>query len=72
MDIDECSSNFCQNGGTCSDQVDRFVCTCAAGYSGNVCEIGRCELLWIGSGTESFCLCLKICFYLTIVLEEFR
>ena len=47
-DIDECSSNPCQNGGSCTDQVDGFICTCAAGYTGNACEIGMCDLFKIG------------------------
>jgi len=44
-DIDECLSTPCMNGSTCSDSragsaiaADRYVCTCAAGYSGAICE----------------------------------
>jgi hypothetical protein len=37
-DIDECSSNPCLNGGTCTDQVNGYSCTCVAGYTGNRCE----------------------------------
>lgn len=36
-DIDECATNPCQNGGTCADAVNAFVCTCASSYSGATC-----------------------------------
>ena len=39
-DIDECASNPCQNGGTCADDVNRYDCTCEAGYTGTYCETG--------------------------------
>jgi hypothetical protein len=37
-DISECSSNPCQNGGRCTDQVNGYSCTCVAGYNGNRCQ----------------------------------
>ena len=40
-DIDECASNPCQNGGTCADDVNRYDCTCEAGYTGSDCETSR-------------------------------
>ena len=40
-DIDECASNPCQNVGTCADDVNRYDCTCAAGYTGADCETSR-------------------------------
>lgn len=42
-EIDECQSNPCKNGGTCSNFVDYFECTCVPGYEGTVCEIGMCS-----------------------------
>ena len=30
-DIDECSSDPCQNGATCNDEVDGYTCECADG-----------------------------------------
>ena len=38
LDIGECTSTPCQNNGTCVDEIDRFTCICADGFSGNVCE----------------------------------
>ena len=40
-DINECSSNPCQNLGTCNDGVNMYTCTCAAGYTGDNCETGE-------------------------------
>ena len=40
LDIDECSSAPCQNGGSCIDQVNSFRCDCSGGYEGTRCEIG--------------------------------
>eukprot|EP01047_Picozoa_sp_COSAG01_P146097 COSAG01_NODE_78632_length_142_cov_667.069767_1_plen_47_part_11 len=39
MNVDDCASMPCQNGGTCSDLTAAYVCTCAAGYSGNRCDV---------------------------------
>jgi hypothetical protein len=40
-DINECSSNPCQNGGTCSNTPGSYTCNCAAGYTGDNCETMR-------------------------------
>lgn len=37
--IDECASNPCQNGGTCSDAIDSFHCRCQFGYQGQTCSV---------------------------------
>ncbi|VDK44217.1 unnamed protein product, partial [Cylicostephanus goldi] len=37
-EIDECSANPCQHGGTCSDKVNDYHCSCSSGYSGKNCE----------------------------------
>ena len=39
-DIDECASETCLNGGTCVELVDAFLCICADGYNGTICEAG--------------------------------
>ena len=39
-DIDECASNPCLNGGTCTDRVNGFTCSCVPGFSGTRCQTG--------------------------------
>ncbi len=39
-DIDECQSQPCTNGGTCTDLVNRFNCTCLIGFTGPTCAVG--------------------------------
>ena len=34
LDLDECSSNPCLNGGTCQDRTNGFKCICPVGTSG--------------------------------------
>ncbi|XP_072031584.1 uncharacterized protein [Amphiura filiformis] len=36
---DECVSNPCQNGATCTDGDNSYNCTCAPGFRGENCEI---------------------------------
>ena len=38
QDINECASNPCQNGGSCTNQVNSFSCVCPIGFSGTRCE----------------------------------
>ena len=44
-DINECDSSPCQNGGTCEDQVDGYMCHCPSGYNGDHCQSGNTILL---------------------------
>ncbi|TNF36104.1 MAG: hypothetical protein EP329_05540 [Deltaproteobacteria bacterium] len=37
-DIDDCTPNPCENGGTCADRINGFDCACVPGYSGPVCQ----------------------------------
>lgn len=39
-DIDDCLSSPCQNGGTCIDEINSFVCLCLPSYGGSLCEKG--------------------------------
>jgi len=41
QDINECSSDPCQNGATCKDDVNGYACGCADGYTGTLCETGN-------------------------------
>lgn len=37
---DECDSNPCLNGGTCTDALNGYVCSCPILFGGIHCEIG--------------------------------
>ncbi|XP_056894357.1 neurocan core protein isoform X2 [Takifugu flavidus] len=47
-DIDDCHSNPCQNGGTCIDEINSFVCLCLPSYGGATCEKDTegCDHTW--------------------------
>ena len=38
LDILECASDPCLNGGTCNDEIGYYTCTCLEGYTGDRCE----------------------------------
>ena len=42
-EIDYCLSNPCMNGGTCTDGLNSFTCTCALGYGGLDCSPSKFE-----------------------------
>ena len=46
LDINECNSSPCQNGGTCTDLVNGYSCSCVPGYGGTSCETGI-ELIFV-------------------------
>ena len=41
VDLNDCSPNQCQNGGTCTEKAAGFTCECAAGYNGDNCESSK-------------------------------
>ena len=41
LDIDDCATSPCQNGGSCTDQVNGYTCNCVGGYDGTNCENGN-------------------------------
>ena len=41
LDVDECASDPCQNGGNCTDGVNGYTCVCVDGYTGDKCETSR-------------------------------
>lgn len=45
LDVNECSSNPCKNGGSCKDGVNQYSCSCMAGYTGHMCQTGKCCIL---------------------------
>ena len=41
LDINECESTPCRNGGTCEDGVNQYTCHCVDGYDGHRCQTGE-------------------------------
>lgn len=41
--VDDCSPEPCQNGGTCMDRVDDFGCVCPTGFYTKTCATGTDE-----------------------------
>ena len=49
IDIDECESFPCQNGGTCTDSIAGYTCDCVPGHTGEDCEtsVPICIILFV-------------------------
>ncbi|XP_015810319.3 cubilin [Nothobranchius furzeri] len=43
QNINECLSNPCQNGGTCTDGINGFTCTCTSQWTGLFCQTPQQE-----------------------------
>ncbi|KAM9085432.1 sushi, nidogen and EGF-like domain-containing protein 1 isoform 7-T9 [Megaptera novaeangliae] len=52
LDVNECASHPCQNGGTCTHGVNSFICQCPAGFGGPTCETAQspCDARECGNG----------------------
>ncbi|PWA26071.1 hypothetical protein CCH79_00001470 [Gambusia affinis] len=62
LDINDCESNPCHNGGTCIDKVSVYQCICADGWEGDHCEISEsCRRLILTSCRYSNRLNRKMC-----------
>ena len=45
LDTNECASDPCQNGATCTDGLNLFTCNCATGWYGTTCDTSKWEWL---------------------------
>ena len=41
LDLDECDSDPCENGGDCKNGDNSYSCICEPGYLGINCETGK-------------------------------
>ncbi|XP_053160406.1 coagulation factor VII [Hemicordylus capensis] len=58
IDPNQCNSNPCQNGGTCTDQFQDYVCICPIDYEGKNCESGpedRLKCIYDNGNCEHYC-----------------
>ena len=68
LDIDECTSEPCQNGGTCIAENNTYKCMCATGFNGQNCDNGKFFLItlfvsWEMCPVYSFVSSLREFFY---------
>ncbi|NXU80302.1 FA7 factor, partial [Oreotrochilus melanogaster] len=57
-DPNQCDSNPCQNGGSCDDQFQDYVCRCPSEYEGKSCEIAladKLKCIYDNGGCEQYC-----------------
>ncbi|KTF87440.1 hypothetical protein cypCar_00025640 [Cyprinus carpio] len=57
QNVNECSSNPCQNGGTCTDGINGYTCTCSSQWTGPQCQTPQQEcggVLESPAGTFSY------------------
>ncbi|XP_054650494.1 coagulation factor VII isoform X2 [Dunckerocampus dactyliophorus] len=56
--VDHCLSSPCKNGGTCTRQINTFVCKCPSGFHGSTCDKVRMTSVgcrYRNGGCEHFC-----------------
>ncbi|XP_041484732.1 delta-like protein D [Lytechinus variegatus] len=56
---DECSQQPCENGGECVNEFGGFICECAEGFVGEVCEIDIDECLMEPCSNGGVCVNLQ-------------
>ena len=56
VDIIECASTPCLNGGTCNDNRNYFTCSCLSGFGGTLCEININECASQPCTNNGFCV----------------
>ena len=56
MKVNNCQSSPCLNGAVCNNDVNKYTCSCMAGYTGNNC----------GNGTYQLCIILLAISYFTV------
>ena len=61
LDIDNCTPNPCKHGSGCTDLVNGYICSCSAGYTGQICDVGKnieyiSQLMNCGSRAYDFVL----------------
>ncbi|XP_023973233.1 coagulation factor VII [Physeter macrocephalus] len=57
-DGDQCASTPCQNGGSCEDQLQTYLCFCLDGFEGRNCEADKKSQLTCpndNGGCEQYC-----------------
>lgn len=72
-DIDECQSDPCRNNGTCNDQIDIFNCTCKAGFTGFLCDIGKehSQKCSVRNNSTKLIMSYKIWCFLNLIWNHF-
>ncbi|XP_063796192.1 protein crumbs homolog 1 [Pseudophryne corroboree] len=74
IDIDECESYPCLNGGLCQNLPNRFICICDVNFAGELCEIDLSELMPPGIFTAVasavvavfFAICAGLCIFIAV------
>lgn len=56
FDGDQCTSNPCQYGGSCTDGIGEFTCLCNSGFEGRTCEIVILKMCSLNNGgCDQYC-----------------
>ena len=71
-DINECDSSPCENGGTCEDQVNGYMCHCQSGYNGDHCQTGKTPSLIVSCVFLFFSFRLAPEFVSLVFVPEFQ